>query len=196
MTRIGLFHCACVGLGGLTGSILRYLVQTWMVRSVAGGFPWGTLTVNVVPCVSPPEVPRLLVDKLPGELHVTWTDPLPIPDEGVLFSVHLKATMMKVSDPIIFGHVVRVFLADVFDKYSAELEEVGANPNNGLGSVLNDIQKLPADKAAAITSAIEQSIGNGPDLAMVDSDKGITNLHVPSDVIIDASMPAMIRLFA
>lgn len=114
-------------------------------------------------------------------------------EQGVLFSVHLKATMMKVSDPIIFGHVVKVFLADVFDKYSAELEEVGANPNNGLGSVLNDIQNLPADKASAITSAIEQSIGNGPDLAMVDSDKGITNLHVPSDVIIDASMPAMIR---
>lgn len=114
-------------------------------------------------------------------------------DKNVLFSLHMKATMMKVSDPIIFGHAVRVFFADVFDKHSKALIEAGVDPNNGFGDVLNDIGGLPEAKRNEILADIEKALENNPDLAMVNSDKGITNLHVPSDVIIDASMPAMIR---
>lgn len=114
-------------------------------------------------------------------------------DKGVLFSLHMKATMMKVSDPIIFGHAVKVFFKDIFEKYGQELQEAGADPNSGLGDVLNAINNLPEEKQKKINADIEQDIEEGPDLAMVNSDKGITNLHVPSDVIIDASMPAMIR---
>ncbi|MCW2670918.1 MAG: isocitrate dehydrogenase [Frankiales bacterium] len=113
--------------------------------------------------------------------------------EGVLFSVHLKATMMKVSDPIIFGHAVKAYFADVFSQYGAELASVGANPNDGLAAVLTAIQKLPADTREAVEKAITATYDSGPDVAQVDSSKGITNLHVPSDVIIDASMPAAIR---
>jgi isocitrate dehydrogenase len=113
--------------------------------------------------------------------------------EGVLFSVHLKATMMKVSDPIIFGHVVKAYFADVFAQYGEDLASVGADPNDGLASVLAALDKLPADTRAAIEKAIAATYESGPDLAQVDSAKGITNLHVPSDVIIDASMPAAIR---
>jgi isocitrate dehydrogenase len=112
-------------------------------------------------------------------------------DEDVLFSVHLKATMMKVSDPIIFGHVVRAFFPDVFAEYGDVLAEAGLSPNDGLAGILKGIESLP--QAAEIKAAIEKGIAEGPELAMVDSDKGITNLHVPSDVIVDASMPAMIR---
>jgi isocitrate dehydrogenase len=112
-------------------------------------------------------------------------------DEDVLFSVHLKATMMKVSDPIIFGHVVRAFFPDVFAEYGDVLAEAGLSPNDGLAGILKGIESLP--QAAEIKAAIEKGIADGPELAMVDSDKGITNLHVPSDVIVDASMPAMIR---
>jgi len=112
---------------------------------------------------------------------------------GVLFSVHLKATMMKVSDPIIFGHVVKQYFAGVFEQYGAELASVGADANQGLGGVLQDLQKLPADTRAAIEAAITATYESGPALAQVDSSRGITNLHVPSDVIIDASMPAAIR---
>ncbi len=113
--------------------------------------------------------------------------------QRVLFSVHLKATMMKVSDPIIFGHVVKVFFAEVFTKHAATLASVGANPNDGLASVLSAIDTLPADQRAVIEADIAAAYASGPALAMVDSDRGITNLHVPSDVIVDASMPAMIR---
>jgi isocitrate dehydrogenase len=113
--------------------------------------------------------------------------------KGVLFSVHLKATMMKVSDPIIFGHAVRAYFADVFAKYGDDLASVGADPTQGLGGVLSDLEKLPADKRAEIESAISDTYTSGPPLAQVDSSRGITNLHVPSDVIIDASMPAAIR---
>jgi isocitrate dehydrogenase len=113
--------------------------------------------------------------------------------QGILFSLHMKATMMKVSDPIIFGHVVRIFFKDVFEKHEAILKEIGVNVNNGLGNLLNQIKELPSDKRTEIEADIQKCIENGPALAMVDSDKGITNLHVPSDVIIDASMPAMIR---
>lgn len=112
--------------------------------------------------------------------------------EDVLFSVHLKATMMKVSDPIIFGHVVRAFLPDVFTRYGADLAAAGLSPNNGLGSIIDGLAAL-GDKGAEIKAAIDQGLADGPRLAMVNSDKGITNLHVPSDVIVDASMPAMIR---
>ncbi len=113
--------------------------------------------------------------------------------QGVLLSLHMKATMMKVSDPIIFGLAVKVFFQDVFDAYEDELTAAGANVNNGLESVLQTVAKMPSEKRAPIEEAIENAIKNGPALAMVNSDKGITNLHVPSDVIIDASMPAMIR---
>ena len=113
--------------------------------------------------------------------------------QGVLFSVHLKATMMKVSDPIIFGHAVKAYFADVFQRYADELSSVGADPNQGLGGVLADLKKLPEDKRAEIEQAITAAYDTGPALAQVDSSRGITNLHVPSDVIIDASMPAAIR---
>jgi isocitrate dehydrogenase len=112
---------------------------------------------------------------------------------NVLFSVHLKATMMKVSDPIIFGHVVEQYFADVFAQYGEDLAAVGADPNDGLASVLTALSALPEAKREAIEKAITASYDSGPSLAMVDSDRGITNLHVPSDVIVDASMPAAIR---
>jgi isocitrate dehydrogenase len=114
-------------------------------------------------------------------------------DQGVLFSVHMKATMMKVSDPIIFGHAVEAYFADVFSQYGDDLASVGADPDDGLASVLTALDKLPAEKKAAIEQAINAGYETGPSLAMVDSDRGITNLHVPSDIIIDASMPAAIR---
>ena len=113
--------------------------------------------------------------------------------EGVLFSAHLKATMMKVSDPIIFGHVVRAFFPKLFAEHGATLEAAGISPNDGLGALLAAITKLPADTRGAIETAVADGLAEGPLLAMVDSDRGITNLHVPSDVIVDASMPAMIR---
>jgi len=112
---------------------------------------------------------------------------------GILFSLHMKATMMKVSDPIIFGHAVKVFFADVFEQFGDELAAVGADPNNGLGAVLSAAEQLPAERRDAVVAAVQAALDNGPDIAMVDSDRGITNLHVPSDVIVDASMPAMIR---
>ncbi len=114
-------------------------------------------------------------------------------EQDVLFSVHLKATMMKVSDPIIFGHFVTVFFKDVFKKHAELFEEIGVDVNNGLGDVYNKIKSLSPEKQAEIEADIEAVYKTRPDLAMVDSDNGITNLHVPSDVIIDASMPAMIR---
>jgi isocitrate dehydrogenase len=114
-------------------------------------------------------------------------------EEGVLFSAHLKATMMKVSDPIIFGHIVRAFFPAVFESYGDQLAAAGLSPNNGLASILSGIEALPADVRDGVQAAIRQGYEEGPALAMVDSDKGITNLHVPSDVIVDASMPAMIR---
>ncbi|MET7522077.1 NADP-dependent isocitrate dehydrogenase [Streptomyces sp. NPDC005248] len=112
--------------------------------------------------------------------------------EGVLFSVHLKATMMKVSDPIIFGHVVRAFFPKTFAKYGETLAAAGLTPNDGLGGILKGLDSVP-DLGAEIKASFEAELAEGPALAMVDSDKGITNLHVPSDVIVDASMPAMIR---
>ena len=113
--------------------------------------------------------------------------------KDVLLSLHLKATMMKVSDPIIFGHAVSTFYSDVFEKHAAAFDEVGVEPNNGLGDVYTKIKKLPAAQQTAIEADINAVYERRPRLAMVDSDRGITNLHVPSDVIIDASMPAAIR---
>lgn len=112
---------------------------------------------------------------------------------GVLLSVHLKATMMKVSDPIIFGHAVRAFFSNVFEKHGDVIAAAGINPNNGWGNALNKISQLIDEQRLPLEASIREAMENGPDLAMVNSDKGITNLHVPSDVIIDASMPAMIR---
>jgi len=114
-------------------------------------------------------------------------------EQGVLFSIHLKATMMKVSDPIIFGHAVEVYFAEIFAKYGDVLAAAGADANNGWADVVRAIESLPEVQRAAIEADVEAAFSNGPDLAMVDSDRGITNLHVPSDVIVDASMPAMIR---
>ena len=113
-------------------------------------------------------------------------------EENVLFSTHLKATMMKVSDPIIFGHVVRAYFPDLFDTYGDVLAAAGLSPNNGLASIIAGVENLP--ERDEILAAIERGYAEGPRLAMVNSDRGITNLHVPSDVIVDASMPAMIRI--
>jgi len=113
--------------------------------------------------------------------------------DGVLFSLHLKATMMKVSDPVLFGHCVRVFFKDLLTKHAATFAELGVDLNNGFGDLVEKLAKLPADKKAVIEADIAAAYAAGPQVAMVNSDNGITNLHVPSDVIIDASMPAMIR---
>ena len=114
-------------------------------------------------------------------------------EKNILFSLHMKATMMKVSDPIIFGHAVRVFFTDLFKKHGKTFKEIGADVNNGLGNLLEKLNELTKDKSDEIKADIQYALDNGPELAMVNSDKGITNLHVPSDIIIDASMPAMIR---
>jgi len=114
-------------------------------------------------------------------------------EQDVLFSLHMKATMMKVSDPIIFGHCVRVFFHDVFEKHRPLLEELGVDPNNGLGDLVSKIADLPEGQRAVIEADLEAVYERGPSIAMVDSDRGITNLHVPSDIIVDASMPPMIR---
>lgn len=114
-------------------------------------------------------------------------------EQGILLSLHLKATMMKVSDPIMFGHAVTVFFKDTFAKHAATFKEIGVDANNGLGDVYAKIQSLPAEKRAEIEADLKAEMAQRPELAMVNSDKGITNLHVPSDVIIDASMPAAIR---
>ena len=113
--------------------------------------------------------------------------------QGVLLSLHLKATMMKISDPIMFGHAVTIYFKDVFEKRAAVIKELGVNVNNGLGDLYAKIAKLPEAKRAEIEADIQACYRNRPELAMVNSDKGITNLHVPSDIIVDASMPAMIR---
>ncbi|MCT1765612.1 NADP-dependent isocitrate dehydrogenase [Brevibacterium casei] len=115
-------------------------------------------------------------------------------DEGILFSVHLKATMMKVSDPILFGHVIEAFFPEVFAEYGDALAEAGLTPDNGLAAILAGLDELPAEVAEGVRAGIEKGLAEGPALAMVNSAKGITNLHVPSDVIVDASMPAMIRV--
>ncbi|MFJ6028407.1 NADP-dependent isocitrate dehydrogenase [Pseudarthrobacter sp. NPDC092424] len=114
-------------------------------------------------------------------------------EEGVLFSAHLKATMMKVSDPIIFGHVVKAYFAELFETYGKQLSAAGISPNNGLAAILSSLEDLPADVREGVQNLIKKGLEDGPALAMVDSDKGITTLNVPSDVIVDASMPAMIR---
>ena len=129
---------------------------------------------------------QALCDFYSSEMQTAWK-------EGLLLSLHLKATMMKVSDPIMFGHAVKVFFKNVFTKYADTFTALGVNVNNGLGDVLIKIQSLPADRRAAVEADIVVAFASRPPLAMVDSDKGITNLHVPSDVIIDASMPAAIR---
>ncbi|QDG76906.1 NADP-dependent isocitrate dehydrogenase [Labrenzia sp. PHM005] len=114
-------------------------------------------------------------------------------DQGILFSLHMKATMMKVSDPIIFGVCVKAFLKDVFEKHATTFTELGVNPDLGIGDLEAKVASLPADKAAEVQADIKAALDNGPAMYMVNSDKGITNLHVSSDVIIDASMPALIR---
>ncbi|WP_053689186.1 NADP-dependent isocitrate dehydrogenase [Streptomyces sp. WM6372] len=163
----------------------------------------GTLRIEHVAADGTATVLRESVPVLPGEVvdaSVLHVDALRTflndqieraKAEDVLFSVHLKATMMKVSDPIIFGHVVRAFFPKTFARYGETLAAAGLSPNDGLGTILNGLGALP--DADAIKASFDAEIAEGPALAMVDSDKGITNLHVPSDVIVDASMPAMIR---
>jgi isocitrate dehydrogenase len=129
---------------------------------------------------------RALVDFLRSEIREAK-------EQGVLFSLHLKATMMKVSDPIIFGHAVRVFFADVFAKHATTFDELGVDPDNGFGDVLAKIAQLPDGQRAGIEADIEAAYAAGPGIAMVDSDRGITNLNVPSDIIIDASIPPLVR---
>ena len=129
---------------------------------------------------------KALVAFLEGQIEKAKAD-------GVLFSLHMKATMMKVSDPIIFGHAVKVFFKDLIAKHADVIKELGVDFNNGFGDLVAKIQTLPADRKAAIEADIQAALAAGPAIAMVNSDKGITNLHVPSDVIVDASMPAMIR---
>ena len=119
--------------------------------------------------------------------EITNTEP------GVLFSLHLKATMMKVSDPIIFGHAVKTYYAAAFEKHGAVFEELGVAPNNGIGDIYEKISELPVEQSSSIRADLDRCLARGPQLAMVNSDLGITNLHVPSDIIIDASMPAAIR---
>lgn len=114
-------------------------------------------------------------------------------EEGVLFSAHLKATMMKVSDPIIFGHVVKAYFSELFETYGKQLAAAGVSPNNGLAAILSSLEDLPEDVREGVKALIAKGLEDGPALAMVDSDKGITSLNVPSDIIVDASMPAMIR---
>jgi isocitrate dehydrogenase len=114
-------------------------------------------------------------------------------DKNVLFSLHMKGTMMKVSDPIIFGHAVKVFFSDLFKKHGKTFKKIGVDVNNGLGNLLGKLSELPKEKRDEIRKDIRYAFDHGPEIAMVNSDKGITNLHVPSDIIIDASMPAMIR---
>lgn len=126
-------------------------------------------------------------------LHFLENEIADAKQKGVLFSLHMKATMMKISDPIIFGHAVRVFFKDVFTKHQSALDAIGVDVNNGFGDLIEKIQQLPTEQRVQIEADIRSAFENGPAVAMVNSDKGITNLHVPSDVIVDASMPAMIR---
>ena len=129
---------------------------------------------------------RKLISFLDNQIHFCKNNDL-------LFSLHMKATMMKVSDPIIFGHAVRCFFKPLFEKYKDLFNDLGINVNNGFGDLLKKISSLPENKQTEINEHIKQCYSNNPEIAMVDSDNGITNLHVPSDIIIDASMPAMIR---
>ncbi|MFV0459404.1 MAG: NADP-dependent isocitrate dehydrogenase [Actinomycetales bacterium] len=163
-----------------------------------------TLTIQLVTAdgttVLRPEIPVLAGEVIDG----TFMDVAALDEfldaqiaaakaDDVLFSVHLKATMMKVSDPILFGHVVRRFLAPVFEQYGDQLAAAGLDPDNGLASILAGLDSLPGETGQQVKAAIDAALADGPRLAMVDSDRGITNLHVPSDIIVDASMPAMIR---
>jgi isocitrate dehydrogenase len=127
-----------------------------------------------------------LLDFIENEIHDAK-------DKNLLLSIHLKATMMKVSDPILFGHVVKIFFKNIFQKYSKILSKIKANPNDGIGVLLNKIESLDSKTSKEIKKDINLAFEEGPYLAMVNSEKGISNLHVPSDIIIDASMPAMIR---
>ncbi|MDP7743892.1 MAG: NADP-dependent isocitrate dehydrogenase, partial [Lentisphaeria bacterium] len=113
--------------------------------------------------------------------------------DGMLLSLHLKATMMKVSDPVLFGHAVSIFYSELFEKHRELFEQIGINPNNGLGDVSSKIENLPQDQQNQIKQDIDSIYQKRPELAMVDSDKGITNLHLPNNVIIDASMPVVVR---
>jgi isocitrate dehydrogenase len=161
------------------------------------------LTIQLVAEDGATSVLRQSIPVLAGEvidvsvLHVAALDAFLVAQiarakaENLLFSIHLKATMMKISDPIIFGHVVRVFFPETFEKYGDDLVAAGLSPNNGLGSIYSGLAALP--NGGEIKASFDAEIAAGPALAMVDSDRGITNLHVPSDVIVDASMPAMIR---
>ena len=154
--------------------------------------PDGTEVLKEVPVLAGEVVDSTFMSK--AALHAFLSEQVAdARDQGVLFSLHMKATMMKVSDPIIFGHGVRSYFPEMFDEFGAALDEADANPNNGLGNVVASLDNVDAATRSGVEAAIQAAYDRGPGLAMVNSDRGITNLHVPSDVIIDASMPAMIR---
>ncbi|MEO0324676.1 MAG: NADP-dependent isocitrate dehydrogenase, partial [Myxococcota bacterium] len=162
---------------------------TFTIEHVAGGT---TTTLKEVPVLAGEVVDASFMSKkaLVAFLEAQVADAR---ERGVLFSLHMKATMMKVSDPLIFGHAVRVYFAELFEKHADSFAKLDVNVNYGFGDVVAKVATLPEDERKAIEADLEAVYAKGPALAMVDSDRGITNLHVPNDVIIDASMPAMIR---
>ncbi len=161
---------------------IEFVGEDGSVQTLKPAYPLQAGEIVDATCMSASALRRFLHDQVDDARR-----------QQVLFSLHLKATMMKVSDPIIFGHAVSVFFEPVFDKHGERLREIGVDPNNGLGDLYAKIQALPEAERAAIEADIQACYRERPPLAMVDSDKGITNLHVPSDIIIDASMPAAIR---
>ncbi|MCP5534698.1 MAG: NADP-dependent isocitrate dehydrogenase [Akkermansiaceae bacterium] len=187
-------HVACMGSGDFFSNEKSVTIEEATDARIVLTATDGTTTVlkESTPLLEGEIIDATLMSK---KALVTFLDDqiADAKEKGVLFSLHMKATMMKVSDPIIFGHCVAVFFKNVFDKHGEVLCQAGVDLRNGFGDLLAKIETLPADQKAAIEADIEAAYANGPDLAMVNSDKGITNLHVPSDVIVDASMPAMIR---
>jgi isocitrate dehydrogenase len=187
-------HVSTLSAGDFRSTELSVTVPSEQTVRIEHAAPDGRVTVlkDALPVVAGEVLDASVMRR--GALQRFLADQVAHANElGVLFSVHLKATMMKVSDPIIFGHALRAYFADLFAEYGDAFGSVGVNPNDGLAALLTAIESLPDGQRAGVKAAIEAAYANGPALAMVDSDRGITNLHVPSDVIIDASMPAAIR---
>ena len=187
-------HVACMSSGDFRSNEKSVTVENATEVRIEHTSPDGTITVLKE---STPLLAGEIIDatRMSKKALLNFLDEqiAEAKEQGVLFSLHMKATMMKVSDPIIFGHCVAAFFKNVFDKHGEALCQAGVDLKNGFGDVLTKIQALPEHQQAAIVADIQEAYSNGPALAMVNSDKGITNLHVPSDVIVDASMPAMIR---
>eukprot|EP00343_Euplotes_focardii_P007808 CAMPEP_0205819444 /NCGR_PEP_ID=MMETSP0206-20130828/1820_1 /ASSEMBLY_ACC=CAM_ASM_000279 /TAXON_ID=36767 /ORGANISM="Euplotes focardii, Strain TN1" /LENGTH=747 /DNA_ID=CAMNT_0053113051 /DNA_START=27 /DNA_END=2270 /DNA_ORIENTATION=+ len=186
-------HVATMGKGDFCSNEKSFTCESDMKVSIDHVSADGTVTVKKELSLGAGEVLDAALMQRTALLAFLEEQVADAKAQGVLFSVHLKATMMKVSDPIIFGHVVKTFFKPVFAKHAATFDGLGVNVNNGFGDLLSKIETLPAPQKAEIEADIAAAFANAPGVAMVNSDKGITNLHVPSDVIIDASMPAMIR---